>query len=380
MLRSPWARLIDSPITELEKVLGRRWKNIENARKRSQTTLQQLSIIINGMPGADTSVIVHGSLAREECTNGSDLDWTLLVDGVADASVQQTFLKIKGALHGKATFEKLGLKPPGQEGTFGALTFSQPMMHYIGGEQDSNSNTTRRVLLLLEAYPIAEKWTLTDRDRGAFDRVRQGILRRYLDEDRGLLRKSNDDGKVRWIPLPLLNDFARYWRTMAVDFLYKQFDRGDKGYALRSIKLGVSRKLLFASGLLACFWCDPEVSTNEDQKDDKHNLVETLDSFLEWTPLERLALFFVVRVETSNSEFLLKTAADLFDAYDSFLGLLDNRAKRDWLDDLERDAEDTDAVFQEARTIRKKFRLAIQDMFLGDGSPLRDHTVEKGVF
>jgi hypothetical protein len=35
---------------------------------------------------------------------------------------------------------------------------------------------------------------------------------------------------------------------MAVDFAYKQFDRGNSGYALRSIKLGVSRKLLFASG------------------------------------------------------------------------------------------------------------------------------------
>jgi predicted nucleotidyltransferase len=218
MFRNPWALLIVSPVAELERMLGHRWKNIEDARLRTQASLQELSSIIEGKPGSDTSVIVHGSLAREECTNGSDLDWTLLVDGVADASVQQMFLAIKNSLNGEPIFKKLGLKPPGREGTFGALTFSQPMMHYIGGEEDSNSNTTRRVLLLLEALPIGERGMPLHRELGAFDRVRQSILRRYLDEDRGLLRKSREDGKIRWVPLFLLNDFARYWRTMAVDF------------------------------------------------------------------------------------------------------------------------------------------------------------------
>src|ERR1035438_4165671 len=185
-----------------------------------------LSKVIEGKPGAETSVIVHGSMARQEATRGSDLDWTLLVDGQADASVQDTFLAIKNALSDAGHF-----KQPGQEGTFGSLTFSQPIMHFIGGEEDSNSNTTRRVLLLLEALPVGER-------REAFDRVRKGILQRYLDEDRGLLREGHIENNVRWIPLFLLNDFARYWRTMAVDFAYKQFDRGNRGYALRSIKLG----------------------------------------------------------------------------------------------------------------------------------------------
>jgi hypothetical protein len=112
---------------------------------------------------------VHGSVARQECTQGSDLDWTLLVDGQADASVQETFLAIKKALSDAGHF-----KQPGQEGTFGAVAFSQPIMHFIGGEEDSNSNTTRRVLLLLEAYPIGVR-------REAFDRVRKGILKRYID-------------------------------------------------------------------------------------------------------------------------------------------------------------------------------------------------------
>jgi predicted nucleotidyltransferase len=153
----PWSLLIKSPLAELEQMLGCRWKNIEQARQRSQETLRQLSKIIDTKPSSDSSVIVHGSLARQECTQGSDLDWTLLVDSQADAEDQQTFLAIQDSLSSEPIFKELGIKPPGREGTFGALAFSQPIVLFIGGEGDSNSNTTRRVLLLLEALPIGKR-------------------------------------------------------------------------------------------------------------------------------------------------------------------------------------------------------------------------------
>jgi hypothetical protein len=301
------------------------------------------------------------------------LDWTLLVDGQANAADQQTYLAMKNALYQEDVFKKLGLREPGKEGTFGALTFSQPMVLFIGGEEDSNSNTTRRVLLLLEALPVGKR-------REAFDRVRKGILKRYVDEDKGLLRKGLD-AEVRWLPLFLLNDFARYWRTMAVDFAYKQFDRGNKGYALRSIKLGVSRKLLFASGLLACFWCDPQVSLVENQELGKQSLVDCLDRFLSLTPLDRLASFFSAHLRAFDSSFLRKTSRDLFDAYDDFLGLLNDSERRQRLEGLKPEDEGEDSVYKEARNMRRKFRFAIQEMFLGDGSQiLRKHSIERGVF
>jgi hypothetical protein len=367
-----WPLFNESPLQELESALGCRWENIENARQNTQATLGRLSEIIEGLLGPDASVVVLGSLGRLECTKGSDLDWTLLVDGQADAADHKSFLEVKNALS-CVNFEELGLKEPGREGTFGNLAFSQPIMHCIGGEEDSNSNTTRRVLLLLEALPIG-------RGRAAFDRVRDGILSRYLDEDLGLLRNGFLENQTRWIPLFLLNDFARYWRTMAVDFAYKQFNRGNEGYALRSIKLGISRKLLFASGLLACFWCDPEISGNKDQTPIKHSLISSLDQFLAWTPLERLALFFNKHVKESQSEFLRQTARTLFDAYDAFLDLLNDAAKRKHLENLKPTDEEESPIFQEARAIRRKFRGAIQDMFLDNRSPLYRHSIEKGVF
>jgi hypothetical protein len=301
-----------------------------------------------------------------EFTTGSDLDWILLVDGQADATNQRTYLEIHRAIR-----ESSRLRRAGREGTFEKLVFSQPIIHRIGGEEDSNSNTTRRILLLLEALPIGE--------RLAFERVRKGILRRYLDEDRGLFQTDLNE-RTRWIPLFLLNDLTRYWRTMAVDFAYKQFERGNGGYALRSIKLGISRKLMFASGLLACFWCDPEISRVSGQEPHAHSLIRCLMEFLALTPLERLALFFSTHRHSNEKPFLEQSAVELFNAYDEFVGLLNVPENRERLENLRREDEKTDETFQRARSIRTRFKEAIQNTFLDQRSPLYRLTIEKGVF
>jgi len=52
-----------------------------------------LTDLIGRVPGpiSDTSVVLNGSLARFECTQGSDLDWTLLVDAQANADHQEIY-------------------------------------------------------------------------------------------------------------------------------------------------------------------------------------------------------------------------------------------------------------------------------------------------
>jgi hypothetical protein len=52
-----------------------------------------------------------GSLGRNEFTVGSDLDWTLLIDGIADPAHFDVALVIKI----KERLEKLGHKPPGRK-------------------------------------------------------------------------------------------------------------------------------------------------------------------------------------------------------------------------------------------------------------------------
>ncbi len=130
---------------------------------------------------------------------------------------------------------------PGTSGVFGRMVGSHDLVHNIGGEDHLNSNTTRRVLLLLESRPVG--------NGEAYDPVRRQIVRRYLEDDRGVTQSGND---VR-IPRFLLNDLTRYWRTVTVDFVYKQRADNHKKWGLRNAKLRMSRKLIFASGLAHVF-------------------------------------------------------------------------------------------------------------------------------
>ena len=83
-----------------------------------------------------------GSLARNEFTLGSDIDWTPSVDGSADPKHHDLVRQI-GLLG-----DSMAGKSTEAEGTFGSLVCSHDLIHQIGGEDDTNRNTTRRLLRL----------------------------------------------------------------------------------------------------------------------------------------------------------------------------------------------------------------------------------------
>jgi predicted nucleotidyltransferase len=362
-----FAGIAKNPIDVLAEKVGSEWHNLAKARAFTQKYRLELREKLAGLDTEDTSVVVFGSLARDEATSKSDVDWTLLVDGMADPQHLNVAHEISGRL------AKIQAKPPGREGTFGNLAFSHEILHWIGGEDDSNANTTRRMLLLLESQPVgrAEAW----------NRVLNNVLSRYLTEDRGLWEKSKDRG----VPLFLLNDIARYWRIVVVDFAYKQRTRANRGYALRSIKLGLSRKLIYASGLLACFSChfdfpDEHWGTLSTSRNPQL-LIEHLRAIFRKTPLEVLATMLV------RYDSLLEPVKRLFDAYDLFVGLmaeegpvLDGKSPREHLEELEVANLETDPVYGKAREIRREFGRALAEVFLDPKSELYNATIRYGVF
>lgn len=350
-------------VNHLQERLGVEWPSIRKAHADTLAMRQGLSGLFSTRTASDTSVVVFGSLARFEVTSKSDTDWILLVDGSATPEHKKQETEVKQLLVSKGFIE------PGQSGVFGRFVGSHDLIHRIGGEDDLNSNTTRRVLLLLESLPLG--------DRAAYDRVRRQILRRYLDDDRGLTHGS---GSVR-VPRFLLNDLTRYWRTVTVDFVYKQVADQDKKWALRNAKLRMSRKLVFAAGLLCCFFCDLDESAAEARKAlqpparELSLLLKYLDDQFALSPLEIVAkacLDLHIRAETSLT---------LFNSYDRFLAVLNDEQKRDELarahshEDLR-----TSSAWKEVREVTQPFHQALVTLFLTDDVRLNKLTMEYGIF
>jgi predicted nucleotidyltransferase len=348
-------------VKDLAEQLGAEWPALASGREKARVEIERIRETCKDLVMPDTSLVVFGSLARAEYTDVSDVDWTLLVDGITIPEHLTVARQISDAL------AKLESKPPGRTGTFGNLASSHTLIHYIGGEDDTNVNTTRRSLLLLEACPVGGD--------EVFVRVRNSLLKRYLEEDLGLWRRST----IRKIPHFLLNDFARYWRTMAVDFADKQHDRFHEGFALRNIKLRLSRKLLYIAGLLACFRAQLELSDEKERIEffSRGNSVQVASYFrdlLDKTPLD-------ITAETLT-KFAGKpqAVAELFGAYDDFLAILGNKEKREHLEKLTPDKLETDSVYDEARKVSHRFRDAVEEIFLRSDNPIGELTIRYGVF
>ncbi len=346
-------------LDQLRQKLGREWPAIARADRAAQAMRAQLRGALRNLDSVDTSIVVFGSLARNEWTSKSDLDWTLLIDGQADPEHLTATQRISDRL------AALDIPKPGRGGVFGKMAFSHDIIHRIGGQDDTNQNTTQRILLLLESRAI-------DRDE-AYDRVITQILHRYLLDDRGLIYGG---GKYK-VPRFLLNDIVRFWRTMTVDFVYKQREHAGEAWALRDAKLRLSRKLIFVSGLLLCFHCHLEMPAEIRRSLSENSipvLVDHLKKDVQSTPLE------IVAAALLSSRASGQTARNLLDAYDAFLAMLDDPQKRGRLKELRWEDLHADPTFREMLEISHQFQGALSKLFFEEDPDLFDLIKFYGVF
>ncbi len=350
--------------------LGQPFPAISAARSASAEVLMKLEELTRNGAGADavvsvvppdTSVVLFGSLARREWTAASDVDWTLLVDGQADPQHRRAAQEFERRL------EQAEFKKPGPAGVFGSVCFSHELIHCIGGEQDSNRNMTQRILLLLESASLSKV--------DAHSRVMRGILRRYLESERSFFA---DTGRRYKVPRFLLNDIVRYWRTVAVDYVNKQWERGDQRWAVRNIKLRFSRKLLFVSGLLTCFSCylDQSAESQDVLFKDPNEAVQAVQRHL----AERLGTPPIDVLCTYLARGKKQTAIQVLESYNTFLMHMKTKASREELAKLRPEDAYSNDLFQELRKCSSEFQAGLNTMFYHDNPTMHRLMLKYGVF
>jgi hypothetical protein len=331
------------------------------ARERTAQALQALlERLPSELPAEDVSILASGSLGRGDFTAGSDVDWNLLLDGPADPQHFTIAQDIATAVNDFA------VKQVGRQGTFGGLIVSHDLVHLIGGQGDTNANLTRRMLLLLETTSLGPSV--------AFDRTFRNVLKRYLVEDYGFWRGTT---RLRHhVPHFLLNDLTRFWRTMTVDFAYKLRDGQGKGSVMRNLKLRMSRKILFAAGLLACYRCQldypDDAARDAAYSDDRRaELLVHLESVFRLPPADIIASVLI------RHPHLAAAANRLFNSYSQFLAEL---ADNDYRDFLEKHARPGDSRCAPSFEIAREFSEAMLEIFFDEPSGIGELTRRYGIF
>lgn len=73
-------------INELARANDRTWAALQQGKQEATKERSRIEQLVQRDIPADCSFLVFGSLARDEYTNGSDIDWALLIDGAASPS------------------------------------------------------------------------------------------------------------------------------------------------------------------------------------------------------------------------------------------------------------------------------------------------------
>jgi hypothetical protein len=305
-------------LEELAGATGETFSNILEARALTKEELERRSQKLAGIDADDDATIVlMGSWGRRELTPESDDDFMVLVDGAARDSVKPAIEDVRSVL----------THPPSENGPFGSHVFSDDLVNKIGLHADDVDNMTRRMLFVLESVPA----TNVDRYRSARERV----LRRYV----------NESVKDYRVPRFFLNDCVRYWRQMCVDFAGKEYEASKK-WGLQNAKLRLSRKLLFASGLLPIL---------EAAKYTKDEMFSFLDAELSDPPTDRIARSFV-RHDVRDA------GARTLTAYDEFLGLLTDPEWRNRVKAVTRETADQSSDFAQIRDLGKRFGTGLESL------------------
>jgi hypothetical protein len=312
--------------------------NLAAARALTESRLSDVREQLKATPcDPEACVALFGSWGRYELTEHSDDDWAILIDGPRRADTRPLSSDVEGALGVEG-------REPGSQGIFGTSVSCDHLVERIGLDGDDNKNLTRRMLLLLESSAVVN------------DSAHLACRARVLD---GYLDHSVKDYRP---PRFLLNDLIRYWRTICVDFVGKEREGAGQKWALRNLKLGLSRKALFAGGLLPVLLCHRLAAAD---------IRSVLSDAFAMPSLDRIARSFL---ELDAVDAGVRAVR----AYDRFIGLLGDPEARAQLEQLSRAQARESVFFLYGKRLVAEFQQGLLALLFE--TPLEPLVREYGIF
>lgn len=311
-------------VASLEKASGIRFRQVAASRAETERRLlERRSRFASVDVDTDATVVLMGSWARHEVTSESDDDFMVVFDSSSRDDAEPSVGKVA---------EVFQARLPGQEDIFATQVWLDDLRGKIGRDEDTNANLTRRMLFIVESVPVCGD--------DVHARARRALLAGYL--------VANVKGHRP--PRFLLNDLVRYWRTIAVDFESKMRARKGEGWGLRNAKLRLSRKALFAGGLLPVLEC---------YRHPADSMLSYLEERMSVPCLDRIADAFV-------DHGALDPGVRALNAYDEFLGILDDTEKRHELRELGLAESRESALFTRVAELGKEFEGGLLALLFDD--------------
>jgi len=242
------------------------------------------------------------------------------------------------------------------------------------GQDDTNSNTTRRILLLLESVALGQG--------AAHERVITGTLSRYLLEERTFARGS----KPINVPRFCSTISPRYWRTMAVDFAYKSRTRhGERQRAPEPQATDVAEiDLRFWSAVVFQLPAGhgPGGRTTLGCPGREEECVICLARLHGPQAARHLRAdrLYLAEKNPAKAAQIFAFAEKAVTAYDKFLAILADTHKRERLDNLAQADIDSDPLFVKPGRSATSFRDGIDGFFFDGDADLAKLTRHYGVF
>ena len=309
--------------------------NEENTKAISQNwnfsveTLGQLQKLIvdsfkDKKSNNNVCVIVVGSFGRLEASKCSDLDYLVIYDG--DEGESDNFRLFDDEI--STILEKMDIQNPSVTGkTFASPASINQLTSNIGGNKDNTQHLTWRVLMLTESRCLYN------------ETLYYSILSDLFDH---YTKTSKEKGGY---PRALINELIRYYRTVAVDYLYKVEEKKIP-WALRNLKLRHSRK----------FWFFSTIALILHRFEKTENPVyESLLKDIRSPPVEKIA---TILLEKDKRDIITP-----FVLYNKFLEKVNDPVIRDQLNEIDYDARYESDIFSELKENSDMFHNELINFF-----------------